>query len=274
MNTMTQPVSKRAWQYKQERVKNVQLVRLRNRITKFLSFVLPVIALVLLGADMLGRSNAFPIKTIEYRGVFKYASQNDVDEAAKLSLNGNFFTVDLFTIQQKVEALPWVQSVSLDRKWPDTIVLNIEEFKPIMRWGGGGWVSTTGVLISAPLDQSYELQNLPKLDGKVSELKSILYKFNQWQYELDALGLSIRTATFSESHSWALTLHGSDLSTFILQLGSTNEDARFNRFVRLFGQDESYFSGVEYIDARYPNGVVLKRKPSVLENQEEPDAEV
>lgn len=272
--SVAQPITKRAWQYKQERVKSVQMVRLRNRVTQFLSFILPIVALMLIIFDLLGRSNLFPIEKIEYRSVFKYASQIDIDEVAKLQLNGNFFTIDLAIIQQEIEKLPWVKTVSLDRKWPATIIVNIQEYQPIIRWSGGGWIAKGGDLVGISTDQIVELQNLPKFVGNKAELKTMLYKFRQWQHGLSSMGLQIRELTFSDSHSWSLSLQSIEGIRFLLQLGSVNEDARFNRFVRLYTQDHHYFNAIEYVDARYPNGIVLKRKLSVLEGQVEPDAGV
>ena len=276
MNRMTSPAPKRAWHYKQERVKNAQLTRFRNQITKFLSFVLPIIALTLLTADLLGRSNVFPIHKIEYRGLFEQVSQVEVDKAAKAGLNGNFFTIDLFSMQKEIASLAWVKSVRLDRQWPDTIVVFINEFQPFMRWGNGGWVTRSGELVtSLAYKSSLTVQELPTLNGKRSELMTMLYKFRQWQRDLDAMGLSIMEVTFSESRSWTMVLRSVNEEAFTLQLGSVNEDERFRRFIRLYAKDESFFGEVEYVDARYPNGVVLKKKPDVFEGQiNESDAEV
>lgn len=256
MNTQT---AKRAFHYKQERVKNVQLGRFRNQATRLLAFVLSVAALLMLLIDVLGRSTSFPIEEIEYRGVFKQASQSEVDSAAKTVLNGNFFTVNLLNIKEGLEVLPWVEEVNLGRKWPATVVVEIKEYEPVMLWAAGGFVAAKGVLIDAPASAYVNIDDFPTLNGEESDIENMMQKFNQWQGDLSALGLSVKKITLSKSNSWEVQLKSADDSLFVLRLGSEEEDLRINRFVQIYAQDEGYFDGVQYVDARYPNGVVVKK---------------
>ncbi|MGH1427088.1 MAG: cell division protein FtsQ/DivIB [Arenicella sp.] len=266
MNALMPRVEKRAWHYKQEKVKNVRLAKTRNQIMKLLAIILPVVAVSLFVADRLGRSDIFLIDEIEYRGVFKYVNQVEIDQITKEALNGNFFTIDLLSVQKSIMDVPWVKSVHLGREWPNKITVLIDEYEPLMRWAEGGLVMQNGVLVKTPIDSledADELLLLPSLAGRASDLPKMMSKINLWQRDFDVMGMTIQELSLSESHAWTLRVKNVDADIFTVRLGSMNVDARFNRFVRLFGKGETYFEQLEYVDARYPNGVVVKRKPEI-----------
>ena len=276
MNAVIPPVEKRAWHYKQEKVKNVRIAHLRNDAMKFLAIILPFIAVFLFVADRLGRSDLFQIDQIEYQGAFQYVDPNQMDVVTKQALTGNFFTIDLLAVQRAVMGISWVKSVHLGREWPNKIIVAIDEYEPTMRWANGGLVMQNGVLVKTSIDaleNADELKTLPTLDGRAADLPEMITKYAVWQYELDSLGMTIEQLSFSDSNAWTLALLNADAETFNLRLGSINPDARFSRFVRLFSQGENYFKHLEYIDARYPNGVVVKRKPLKVDEAKNDEGE-
>lgn len=270
MNAVIPPVEKRAWHYKQEKVKNVRNAHMRNGAMKLLAIVLPLIAIGLFVADRLGRSDLFLIDEIEYRGVFAYADQTEVDSITKSALKGNFFTVDLLAVQRSLLAMPWVETVHLGREWPNKIIIIIDEYEPMMRWVNDGLVMKKGELVKSSIDSfanATELRALPVLDGRENSLPEMMMRYTAWRIDLNSMGMNIEKIALTESSAWTISLKNVDGEVFDLRLGSINPDARFNRFVRLFSQGESYFKGLEYVDARYPNGVVVKRK---LKEESEP----
>ena len=271
MNSVLPPIEKRAWYYKQEKAKSVRMAHLRNNVMKHLAFILPFIAILLIAADYLGRSDLFQITEVEYRGVFKNLDHKEVDLITKKSLNGNFFTVDLVEIQQSVANLDWAEEVFISRQWPNKIIIHVEEFKPIMRWSEGGLVMNQGQLIKTDIDSLKDanlLNELPSLDGSPMDLPEMMAKYALWQFVLNSLGINIEELSLSDSAAWTLKLRTADDEMFTLYLGTENPDARFHRFIRLHTQGENYFQYLAYIDARYPNGVVVKRLPQADEDPE------
>jgi len=83
MNAITPAVEKRAWYYKQEKVKSVRMAHWRNNVMRWLAIILPIFAIILFTTDRLGRADLFLIDEIEYHGVFTYVDQNTVDQATK-----------------------------------------------------------------------------------------------------------------------------------------------------------------------------------------------
>lgn len=263
MKPMTSPVEKRAWYYKQEKVKNVRLAHLRNDLMRGLAIILPVIAIILIIADRLGRADLFLIHEIEYRGEFTYVDQDIVDEATKSVLKGNFFTVDLRVIQNELLVIPWIESAYVGREWPNKIIVTFDEYEPTMRWANGGLVMEDGQLVESSIEglpNAEELRSLPVLDGKQESLPEMVTRYAAWRYEISSFGMDIEKMLLSDSNAWTLSLRNVEGELFELRLGSMGPNVRFEQFLRLLSQGEDYFKRLEYVDARYPNGVVVKRK--------------
>jgi len=272
MNSILPPVEKRAWYYKQEKAKSVRMAHLRNDVLKYLAILLPLMAICLLTADYLGRSDLFQITEIEYRGEFKHIDPNEVDQITKGALEGNFFTVDLVAIQQSIANLPWVEAVYIGRSWPNKIDIEVEEHQATMLWANGGLVVGGGQLIEADVDalvDADQLKALPVLDGKATDIAEMMANYALWQFELNALGVSIEELAYSDSAAWTLHLKTVDGDEFPLLLGASNSRERFERFSRMFNTDENYFKQLQYVDARYPNGLVVKRRS--IEESVDPD---
>ncbi|NIO43256.1 MAG: FtsQ-type POTRA domain-containing protein, partial [Burkholderiales bacterium] len=61
-------------------------------------------------------------------------------------LRGTFFTIDLQGAQTAFEKLPWVRRVDIRRRWPDRLVVAIEEHRELARWGNTALVNLHGEL--------------------------------------------------------------------------------------------------------------------------------
>ncbi|HBS51955.1 MAG TPA: cell division protein FtsQ, partial [Coxiellaceae bacterium] len=59
-----------------------------------------------------------------------------------------FFYLNVISMRQQLLKLPWVYEASVQRKWPDTVVVNIIEQKPILQWGKNALVNPEGVVFA------------------------------------------------------------------------------------------------------------------------------
>ena len=85
-------------------------------------------ALVVLagGSVALYFSNAFPITNVTVAGNSKLQS-GYVIKLADVPENSTFFRADVKSIRERLLAEPWIQDASVERGFPDTIVLRITE---------------------------------------------------------------------------------------------------------------------------------------------------
>jgi len=280
-----QPIKQRALASKQKKVKGVKVTYLRNKVIRIFAVLLPVTLAIVLLVDLLGDDNRFQIESVEYQGKFSFVNKEQVNEVALGSMKGNFFTVNLELMKEKLELIDWVKTARLGKKWPNTVSISIEEYEPKAKWHAGGWISG-GELVSAEAPNVDWLNKLPVYQGKLSELDLIDNTFKNWSSRLSSAGIVIKKLVLSEANSWQVVLQGSVNKEFELVLGATaNIDQRLMRFVGLYEGNPEHFDNLEYVDARYPNGVAIKYisdsdEPSLLDldrknnnvKQEEKDA--
>jgi len=112
---------------------------------KFLVLVLLLIGLVgIVGYEVVTKGHiktlsiksAFlPIKYVRTEGVFQYLGKNEIKDVLQPLVMTGFFDADMQAIQSAVSTLPWVDTVTVKRIWPDTIDIKVREKKAIRALG-------------------------------------------------------------------------------------------------------------------------------------------
>lgn len=70
----------------------------------------------------------------------EYADKDEIMKALDVKRGAPLFGFDLFAAKARLEALPWVQSASVERRTPDTIYVRIVEREPFALWQHDGRV--------------------------------------------------------------------------------------------------------------------------------------
>ena len=81
------------------------------------------------------KSVSLPIKYVRTEGVFQYLSKNEIKTVLQPLVMTGFFEADMQAIHSAVSTLPWVDTVTVKRIWPDAIDIKVREKKPYARWG-------------------------------------------------------------------------------------------------------------------------------------------
>ena len=76
------------------------------------------------------KSASLPIKYVRIEGVFQYLSKNEVQAVLQPLVLTGFFDADMQAIHTAVSAMPWVETVTVKRIWPDAIDIKVHEKKP------------------------------------------------------------------------------------------------------------------------------------------------
>jgi len=95
-----------------------------------------IVAVIVAGAVLTYRSPMFEISNVEVRGNERITTATVVE---RVELIGErMFAADLAAAQRSLYAIPVVSAVHIERSWPNTIVIEIEERKPWGTWEQGG----------------------------------------------------------------------------------------------------------------------------------------
>lgn len=207
------------------------------------------------------RLPVFPLQQVVVVSELEQVTPTQIDYAAKSSLAGNFFTVNLDNVRAAVEKLPWVRKASVRRRWPDGIELVIEEHVVVARWHGSSGearlVNNHGEVFAAALPAGQS--SLPLFGGPEGSAPLMLERFHEFNAVLAPLGRALRVVALSPRQAWQLRLD--DGLTLELGRDQTNYPIhdRLQRFVGIYGEaKERSKSTIATIDMRYPNGFALR----------------
>ena len=128
--------------------------------------VLLCMILVLVGLNsrtLVNDINQQRIEFVAIEGSLTNVTENDIKTAVFDFINRSMVAVDLLAIKNALEENAWINTVSLRRKWPDTLIIDVAEEVAIARWGEHQLLNQEGVLFS-PLSITAQF-NLAELSG-------------------------------------------------------------------------------------------------------------
>ncbi len=110
-------------------------IRLMNA-TAALVGVLALGVLALGAASWVARQPAFALRQIRLEGETARNNAATVRAHVMPRLAGNFFTLNLQAAREAFEAVPWVRHAVVRKVWPNRLVVQLEEHRPVAVWKG------------------------------------------------------------------------------------------------------------------------------------------
>lgn len=174
----------------------------------------------------------------------------------------NFFTVNLSVLQHQLQGLPWVETASIRRQWPDSLVIRLQAQQLQAICNRKGLINRYGEVFYSQLTNSSQPStelSLPALPQFFSDhchdsLK-MLAVYQQLQPLLQTLSLQIETIRLNDSNSWQLSLNNG----MKLQLGQTDILTKVNHFVKVYPKVfVSAKKRARVVDLRYKNGMAVQ----------------
>jgi cell division protein FtsQ len=201
---------------------------------------------------MLLRSPLAPLREVRVASALEHTSKQDIEQALRGRIAGNFFAVQTAEIRAGLQQLPWVRRVTVRRVWPDSIEVGIEEHVAFARWGNDALVNTHGERFAAKTDQV-----LPLFLAPAGHEAEVTLRYGSFTALLAPLGVVPERVVLSQRLAWQLRL--SNGLHVMLGRDGDQAEARLRRFV---GAYEATLKGMqrkhEYVDLRYPNGFALR----------------
>ncbi len=170
-----------------------------------------------------------------------------VEAIVRNDLRGNFFTVDLEQISRAFEQLPWVRTVSVQRRFPWQLDVHIEEQTMLASWNGAQFVNPQGEIFSADAEPD---KALPGFDGPGGAAGEMTQQYARFSEMLAPLHQQIGQLSLSPRHAWQLRLRNG----MILKLGREKIEERLARFIAVYPASVATMRQPSYVDLRYRNG--------------------
>lgn len=187
-------------------------------------------------------------------------------------VRGNFFTQPLSAVQAVFETVPWVRRANVRRVWPDGLIVEVEEHRPLALWDDGRLVNTFGELFLANLGEAEESGPLPQFSGPAGSEVQVARRFAELRQLLGPLGQEPVAIALSERHAWSLTL--ADGTALLLgRERGTPIDQRLTRWVETYPRVMTELNRrATQVDLRYPNGYAIRSLAMLEDAGEAPEA--
>ena len=206
------------------------------------------------------RSNLLPIRSVTFAGELVRVDRDALKSVAGgiEAIGGSMLRTDLNQVKAVVKQIEWVRDAEIRRRFPATLEIQIEEYKPFARWQISGaaseseskyLVSTQGEVFEADTDDK-----LPLLSGPADASHEMVVQWMAFAKQLEPVGRTMSELRLSPRRAWHLTLdNGSTLS-----LGRNDASARLARYVNAYSRIPVLHAANTRIDLRYQTGLAVR----------------
>lgn len=191
--------------------------------------------------------------TLEIGGELARVPAEAVQRVVAPRLNRDFYELDLAAVKAAVEALPWVARARVERAWPGTVRVHVEEHQAVARWGARALLSDQDVVFTPPAIPA-DLEDAWRLAGPDGRQAAVRAAFEALRAQLADTPFAPVALEQNPRGEWtALTADGIEL-----RLG---RESPLDAVARLAGPVRTALEGrlqeVTYVDLHYINGFAV-----------------
>ena len=146
-----------------------------------------------------------PIKRVKIVAAYEHLDRQVLQQVITPYLKGGFFYLNVIGLKRQLLHLPWVYTASIQRKWPDVVIIHIVEQQAVLQWGVTSLVNSEGVIFSPPLTTFPD--NLPIIFGPQERVLEIFTVYKQLTSRFKLLELTIRKLFFRPQQYWEILLN-------------------------------------------------------------------
>jgi cell division protein FtsQ len=224
------------------------------------AFVVLGLGVVLRGVS---RMPVFDIQAITVTGQVSHSNAVTLRANVASRISGSFFTVDLKRVQAAFEAVPWVRRAVVQRGFPNTLRVDLQEHVAVGYWGAderSQLINSYGEVFEANVGE-VDQEVLPVLDGPLEQSGDVLAMYQAIAPLFGGMELPVAQLELSGRGSWRAQLQGG--AEIELGRGSVDEvAARTQRFLKTLTQVTSLYgrqaSAVQSADLRHENGYAIR----------------
>lgn len=196
-----------------------------------------------------------PISNVQVSGDFQFLEKEAAQNIVGSSLERGFLDVDINNLKNQLEKSPWVDSVSVARRWPDALSVEVFEQQPIARWGSAGFLNNRGEIVR--VSDSDKLSGLPYLQGDDRHAETIMNHYLRIRKLFAHTELHIASVAMDSTRAWQVQLD----TGITLKLGREQTLEKLQHFLTASrGVLAERLSEVQSVDMRYQNGFSVNWK--------------
>ena len=204
----------------------------------------------------------FAIQRVETAGA-EHTSPAAIQKIASKYVGSNLFKLDIAALRGQLLALPWIESVAIEKKIPNTLIVRITERKPIALAAAEAnlrYVDNHG-LSFAPLSVGEGNPELPIITGARPDELPRTVDFLQ-HVRRERPELFARISEIAPVAPDAFQIFDRDIRTVIVMKPEGYAE-KWQQLYSIVRQEGLQGSAVEYADLRFKRRVIIRTRNSV-----------
>lgn len=234
-----------------------------NNDPSLLSWIITILFSAVLGCSLYfaysawhdrGKEQMWPIQHIVVKGHYANVDVSPLRQILSHDINGDLLGLSLAKLGREISAISWVDGVQLIRKLPSTLIVVVNEKKPVAHWNKSTFLDSKGQVFSG-LHQVDD-KKLVQLSGPDDEVHGVLAHYLFFKKAVKPLSLKIASVQLSNRLSWTVVT----ASGMQIQLGQKNTVDKMRRFVNAYPYllKNNKHNPVTRVDLRYPHGMAVR----------------
>lgn len=206
------------------------------------------------------RDAGFTVKTVSVEGRV-YSDAADILKALGAEEGMPLLAFEPSAARENLEKLSWVKAAKVERRWPDTIYVELTERTPLALWQKDkelALIDPEGAVITR--HDLGRFGDLKVVTGEEAPRQAAaLLALLKGAPVLDA---QVEAASWTGGRRWNLkTVQG-----IIVKLPEEDIGLALGRLVKLEGEEGILHKGIDQIDLRDPSRIVVRTKPGELKS--------
>jgi cell division protein FtsQ len=211
----------------------------------------------------------WPVENVVLEGDFNWLDQSAVHKAITENLDGDLFSIDIKKLRAEIRQVPWVEDAEINRVYPDSLIVQVKEERPVAQWNDQGYISSLGEFIESPVYA--ELSGLPQLSSSLRGVdaqtgaREAIEIYHLLNSAVLVSGESVEMLSQNSSGGWIMVWD----SGLEIDLGRSDHLKRVRHALAAWRRlPAAERQTVGEIDARYDNGVAIRARRAQKEEEQ------
>ena len=192
---------------------------------------------------------SYPIKTISFKGEFIYADEKGIRKQLQYFIGKDLIKIDILKIKESIKKNDWVKNVLVERRFPDTLFIEIFEFQPAILWNNEYYIDDKGIKFK--VEKNIAL-NLPEIKSDTLNYLVMYDLYMILSNMLKRVDLSILSISHKND---MLDIHTNKYN-FLVRYSEYSQ--KIDEFIHVFEQFQNKNKkNIKTIDLRYPTGFAV-----------------
>ena len=192
---------------------------------------------------------SYPIKTISFKGEFIYADEKGIRKQLQYFIGKDLIKIDILKIKESIKKNDWVNNVLVERRFPDTLFIEIFEYQPALLWNNEYYIDDKGIKFK--VEKNIAL-NLPEIKSDTLNYLVMYDLYMILSNMLKRVDLSILSISHKND---MLDIHTNKYN-FLVRYSEYSQ--KIDEFIHVFEQFQNKNKkNIKTIDLRYPTGFAV-----------------